>query len=465
MKIAIATGMEFELRTGLSTQEVEGRLHEGRRAEDVGARVVSYYLADMRQRGLHQELGFATAERFADTRLGMAPSTTRERIATSRALDELPALDRAFGARRLGWSVVRQLARIATPETEAAWASWAEHRTAREVARHTKSREKGQLPTDSARRRIHTSKFAVSAELDVVQWETWTNARTKLEAEQGCPLSDAEVLLEAANLVLQSRPDGTVPGRSAVNDSHFAVHVSHCEACRKTQLRTEEEDVELAPAEARDVLEKAGRGDLVVGSAEDGDGEDGGDDDGDDEHENTGPTVPSTLRDGPNTDALRQSIVVRDGGRCRCCGAKSNLTVHHKQWREYGGRTEESNCILLCEGCHSLVHDRLLVARGRVPDRLRFYDRRGRALRSRGEAANGAGSRLVDAPGRSGSAQDARATVTARRPTSGGRSRGVGPTPASAALERAPGHAGARARPGQAGGRDRAGPSAGCRRR
>lgn len=114
--------MTHDLVHGLAAREVEERLDAGRRAEDVGARVVSFYLSDLRDRGLHQDLGFPSNERFADTRLGLAPSTTRERIATSRAFEELPEIERAFREERLCWSAVRELARVATAETDESWA-------------------------------------------------------------------------------------------------------------------------------------------------------------------------------------------------------------------------------------------------------------------------------------------------------------------------------------------------------
>jgi Holliday junction DNA helicase RuvB len=44
----------------------------------------------------------------------------------------------------------------------------------------------------------------------------------------------------------------------------------------------------------------------------------------------------------------------------------------------------------LCEGCHSLVHDRLLVVRGRIPDGLRFTDRHGRDIRELGDSIEAA---------------------------------------------------------------------------
>jgi Holliday junction DNA helicase RuvB len=39
----------------------------------------------------------------------------------------------------------------------------------------------------------------------------------------------------------------------------------------------------------------------------------------------------------------------------------------------------------LCTGCHSLVHNGLLIVRGRIPDQLRFTDAQGRDLRDLGD--------------------------------------------------------------------------------
>jgi Holliday junction resolvasome RuvABC ATP-dependent DNA helicase subunit len=58
-----------------------------------------------------------------------------------------------------------------------------------------------------------------------------------------------------------------------------------------------------------------------------------------------------------------------------------------------------TNLMTLCEDCHSLVHDRLLIVRGGIPDRLRFTDAQGRDLRDLGdtiEAATTDPDRLPD---------------------------------------------------------------------
>src|SRR3981081_2831274 len=55
-------------------------------------------------------------------------------------------------------------------------------------------------------------------------------------------------------------------------------------------------------------------------------------------------------------EKLRQHVLRRDGWRCQCCGTRSNLEVHHKEFRSQGGDDSEQNLITLCVGCHSLTH-------------------------------------------------------------------------------------------------------------
>jgi HNH endonuclease len=65
------------------------------------------------------------------------------------------------------------------------------------------------------------------------------------------------------------------------------------------------------------------------------------------------PTV--RLHGEPYRD-LRARVLRRDGGRCQMCGAATNLTVHHQQYRSHSGEDVEQNLITLCADCHSAVH-------------------------------------------------------------------------------------------------------------
>jgi ATP-dependent DNA helicase RecQ len=66
---------------------------------------------------------------------------------------------------------------------------------------------------------------------------------------------------------------------------------------------------------------------------------------------------PPPLRLDPESyEVLRQQVLRRDGWRCQSCGTRSNLEVHHKQFRSHSGHDSEENLIVLCSACHALVH-------------------------------------------------------------------------------------------------------------
>ncbi len=376
--------ISLELRHGLAAEEADRRLGAANRAGDLGARVVSFYLVELADTGGYQEFGFRSVVDYAADRFGIRPSTTREYIATGRALLDLPLIDEAVCDGRLFWSQARLLARIATPETEAAWLQWATERTIRQIEAQIRNRDKGQLPTDPAKRRIHSTAYKVEGRFSAVQYELWNNARAKLEAESDRVVSDSEMMLEAAMLLLGTEPDGSVAGRTPVNNEHFMVVVDCPAEGGVMTLRTRDGGVPLDAETSRAILTETGHDDLAAAIFT---GE-----------ENRGDAVPATDRDTPTTPRLRREILRRDGNVCRCCGGKKNLTVHHVTWRRYGGRTVAWNLVTHCEGCHSLVHDGKIVIVGSIADGLEFRDQHGEAR--------------TDGPG-----LDARATRDARAST------------------------------------------------
>jgi hypothetical protein len=157
-------------------------------------------------------------------------------------------------------------------------------------------REKNDLPTDPAKRSIHTTTFTVQGRLNVVGLETWNAARAKLEAETGTHVTDTDLMLHATRLLLDTRPDGSVPGRSPVNDSHYRVVLHRHEEGGPVAIHTEDGPVALDNRLARQALREAGRNDLAEALEEDCD----------DEDENTGPEVPPEQRDDPKPPAARR---------------------------------------------------------------------------------------------------------------------------------------------------------------
>jgi len=55
-------------------------------------------------------------------------------------------------------------------------------------------------------------------------------------------------------------------------------------------------------------------------------------------------------------DAARKIVMALDGGRCRVCGTKYNLHVHHIVYRSEKQDDSVGNLITLCQKHHDLIH-------------------------------------------------------------------------------------------------------------
>jgi 5-methylcytosine-specific restriction endonuclease McrA len=68
------------------------------------------------------------------------------------------------------------------------------------------------------------------------------------------------------------------------------------------------------------------------------------------------PKQPRLRLDSELYEQLRNQVLSRDGWRCQCCGTKSNLEIHHQEFRSRSGDDSERNLITLCSTCHAAVH-------------------------------------------------------------------------------------------------------------
>lgn len=64
---------------------------------------------------------------------------------------------------------------------------------------------------------------------------------------------------------------------------------------------------------------------------------------------------------------MRRLVLERDGYRCRACGSKDQIDVHHVKLRSAGGEDEPKNLIAACRRCHQDIHlyKLAVVAQGR----------------------------------------------------------------------------------------------------
>ena len=373
--LAQAVGLDLELRAGLLPEEAVRRAERAMRVGDLAARVTCFYLGDLAVSEGWKALGHPNLRHFARHRLKRGKSTVEEYVKTGLALREpwRQPIDLAFAAGELCYSSVKHLVKMEAPAVVEEWVEWARGRSSDEVGAEVRRCKPDGRPGKGGGRRIHEERVRVTVELTATQVVLWERAVAKLQAQAGGALTNTDVVLHAARLLLDLEPDGSVPGWKRVNAKHYQIHASPAPGGDPDRLVTRNEEgdeVELSLAElTRDPL-AAPAARLAPPQV----GEEGAVID----PRNHGPEAPEGARDVETSAALRTDALVRDGYRCLVCGGRKNLTVHHVHWRRYGGRTELANLATACETCHSMIHARLLIAVGDMESGLRFLDRAGR---------------------------------------------------------------------------------------
>lgn len=72
------------------------------------------------------------------------------------------------------------------------------------------------------------------------------------------------------------------------------------------------------------------------------------------------------LSNNPYWGKVARKVRLRDGHKCRICGASYPLEVHHRRYKVngvsiVGNELEHMDCLVtLCGGCHEKVHKGIL---------------------------------------------------------------------------------------------------------
>jgi hypothetical protein len=288
-----------------------------------------------------QELGY-TSWRTAEDRLRLA-----------NALPELPKLVEAIQTGQINMTQARELARVATPETEQMWIEKAADLNVRQTEQAVSGHTKGDLPEDPIDPRLvrETMWLSVRPETRVM----FRDARRALEKQRGEKLDDDAVMEALCRMLLrsgassahetkqsdQSTPGGgeqpeqsdqSTPGGEQAASAPYRVAVTVCSECKRGWQHGAGAVVEMTPpAVDRAICDAQWIGDINSPLVERA-------------HQTISP-------------AMRRKVLHRDEGRCRVpgCGAHQNLDIHHIIHLEHGGANEMQNLIALCEA-HHLAH-------------------------------------------------------------------------------------------------------------
>ncbi len=328
--------------------------------------------------------GFACGSmlEYMERALGYAPRTAIDRLRVARAIADLPVLAEALEGGELAHSAVRELTRVAVPDTEEAWLEAARGKSLREIEAMVSGRRPGDRPTDPTEPRLH--RRTITIELSP---ETYDLLRTmhKLAAEEhGQRLSDDELIASVFRRAYGEggggggscggagdgrgeggRGEGGEGGRGEggrgdrAGSPAYKIAIKQCPDCKRAWQFSGGRDIEVRP----EVAECAACDAVHLGSLD--------------------AAVPERATTTV-TPRKREQVLARDGYCCTVPGCRRNvgLDLHHIEYQSRGGGHDLWNIIAICDLHHKAVHFGTLVIRGTAPDGVKFEFRKPRDRRN-----------------------------------------------------------------------------------
>ena len=293
------------------------------------------WLREAERLQIWRELGMVSALDYMERILGYAPHAALERLRVARSLESLPLLEAALDAGELCFSAVRELSRVATPGTEAAWRDRALGKNLRQIEELVSGHARGDRPDDPSDPNLELRPFKLMLAPEVIA--RVRQAQAVLADEHGGRLDDnalATAFCEA--LLSRAATDGEPTGRAK-----FQILMTVCSRCK--QGHQEGSGVQVAVDAA--AVERALCDAQYIGSTSDS-------------------TPVRATQDIP--PSVVRFVWRRDGGRCQTPGCRSarGLEIHHIVPRAEGGTHEPSNLHLRCSACHMATHRGTLVVDG-----------------------------------------------------------------------------------------------------
>jgi Holliday junction DNA helicase RuvB len=362
---------KVRLVKGLPRKRLLQAIHYHAWHGDVSDRALGFYLADLDERREYQP-DSVSAVKYAEEALGRDPREASALMRMSKALEELPELDRAFAASQISTSKLREIVRVAAPETELEWLAFAREHNCRQVEAAVSGARRGEKPPGPGKLGTPRVTFRIHYKLPVEVNAVWQAALEKLMGELGKDAGPIDAIKAMCEMVLATDPERRIPvGRKAQKEPVYTV-VLHVGSDGRAwhQGRDGESpvplDAVLAVMDSANVIEVP---DLEPTGPDGADairfGERG--------------SVPGEARDPPTPAWMRDKVLAREGHCCAICRSRKDCRTHHVDSRANGGKTIIRKLVTVCGIHHSLIHEGLIILfteRGRV----RVKDRQDRVL-------------------------------------------------------------------------------------
>jgi hypothetical protein len=413
----------------LATSELIVQIRRLLATERRVGRLVCRYLADLADR-IHGQrdrelLAYVDEFHAAACFFDLGPREVRERVRIGRALRQLPRIEAAFIAGELSYSRVREVTRVAQPDTESEWLECARNLDMRALERRVAG-----TAEELAARQNRSDPF------DETSAQSRGAADRPSRASDACGADCKEASAEShhpANGPLETFLATTVRTSSSTQVSTADERQSRAVPREQRSVHTRWLDhdslsvtFELA-AEAWALLERALEGarrkaatpltdaEALAAVAHDALASQNQAADASDprcsvvvyecrscskSELDTGvglfelePAAAATLgcgarevdlagegrgvqRGGPLPAAIRRAVLLRDRCRCRVpgCNRRRYVDVHHLVPRSQGGEHSRRNCITLCSTHHRLLHEGKLLITGDADAEPVFQD-------------------------------------------------------------------------------------------
>jgi 5-methylcytosine-specific restriction endonuclease McrA len=326
---------------------LEAALSELQRAEKNAVLLFGEILS----RKLYRDLGYSSIQAYAAESLGFSPGKTSQFVRLAGALEELPRLRRSVASGELGWTKAREVAKVATPESEERWIAEAERSSSRKLeqtVRATRMHARqapltaGQSALDLADSSVEPLPtdvpIAVSTNYTAEQYSRYEALLETIRKRGGRNdstvrgVNRAELMLVALNDLAEKLAQGSET--KTVPSPPYQVVVYTCKKCGEAEVQTDRgpKPVSTEVVQCDAVIQEPGQPNRS--------------------------TIPPKSR---------QAAMIHANHRCETpgCGRTRFLEVHHGRPRSLGGGNEAANLQVLCSACHQLVHqqERLRPAR------------------------------------------------------------------------------------------------------
>ncbi len=319
------------MSTDLHTQ-----LRLARGAHQQAEYALATLLCELHHTRRYTERGHASVIAYGEAELDLTPRQKRDLVFVAKRLAALPALDEAFRTGRVGYTKAREVARIATPETDAAWTRRASETTNRALERQVAAAQRGDAPPPDphaepgpARVRVTVSMSAADADVLAAAF-----ARLRLDGGFGTDVENGTLLAEMARRMLAVlEADCGEVAAEAPTAERYRVTLHHCPGCEKTHVcdpaapnRADATDLASAECDAEHL-------DLTTPEA--------------------APRLKHAI-----PPATRRRVFEQYGHRCAVphCRNRLWLDLHHIRPRAAGGDHRPGNLVCLCSVHHQMIH-------------------------------------------------------------------------------------------------------------